>query len=152
MRSAKPYKLKLPCVVGEGEERPVKDIPFAECYPCPAGKAPHASCKHIAALLYALVEFCELGFTREFVTVTDTLQSWNKPHTKKSEPKQAVELDWSKPLLKTAGQAKRLKTKQTPADIAKLDPRAPQDRGSTRHGLHLPSPTRCLSGNTYLAC
>ena len=30
------------------------EINFASCNPCPAGKAPFASCKHIAALCYAL--------------------------------------------------------------------------------------------------
>ena len=30
----------------------------AECG-CPAGKGPHGSCKHIALLAYALVDFCK---------------------------------------------------------------------------------------------
>ena len=62
-----------------------QDITFAECG-CPAGKGPHGSCKHIGALCYALAEFCKLGSTPDFLTCTDRLQSWNKPHAKKVDP------------------------------------------------------------------
>ena len=40
-------------------------IAQAECG-CPAGKGPHASCKHIAALCYALEEFSRFGKLPDF--------------------------------------------------------------------------------------
>ena len=61
------------------------DITSASC-DCPAGKGPTASCKHVGALCYALVEFCASGKTPEFLTCTDRLQQWNKPRPKKVDP------------------------------------------------------------------
>ena len=61
------------------------DIAAASC-DCPAGKGPSASCKHVGALCYALVEFCASGKIREFLTCTDRLQQWNKPRPKKIDP------------------------------------------------------------------
>ena len=58
------------------------DIVGAECG-CPAGKGPHASCKHIGGLCFALEEFSRIGKTPEYSTCTDKLQQWNKPHPKK---------------------------------------------------------------------
>ena len=45
----------------------VECVLFAESMPCPGINAPRASCKHSAALLFALEEFCRLGlkFTEE---------------------------------------------------------------------------------------
>ena len=60
----------------------VYDVIGAECE-CPAGKGPCGSCKHIAAVCYALEEFSCLGKLLEFVTCTDRLQEWNKPRQKK---------------------------------------------------------------------
>ena len=60
------------------------DIMRAECG-CPAGKGPHASCKHIAALCYALEEFSRFGKLPDFLTSTEKLQQWNKPRPKKLE-------------------------------------------------------------------
>ena len=61
------------------------DITSASC-DCPAGKGPSASCKHVGALCYALVEFCASGKVPEFLTCTDRLQQWNKPRPKKIDP------------------------------------------------------------------
>ena len=61
------------------------DITSASC-DCPAGKGPTASCKHVGALCYALVEFCTSGKIPEFLTCTDRLQQWNKPRPKKVDP------------------------------------------------------------------
>jgi len=44
---------------------------------CPAGRGPHASCKHIGALCYALANFCLFGQLPEFLTCTDVKQAWN---------------------------------------------------------------------------
>ena len=63
-------------------------------FSCPAGKAPHASCKHLAVFLYAMEEFSRLRYTRDHVTCTNELQAWNKPHKKKSEPMKRSEMSW----------------------------------------------------------
>ena len=52
---------------------------------CPAGRGPCASCKHVAALCYALEEFSRLGKLPDFVMCTEKLQEWNKPRPKKLE-------------------------------------------------------------------
>ena len=81
----------------------------------PCWKAPRASCKHVAALLFALEEFSRPGYARDALTCTDVLQAWNRPHRKKSEPVKACDLDWTR-----SGKAKR--HKRTAADLE--DPRA----------------------------
>ena len=53
------------------------DVVGAECG-CPAGMGPHASCKHIGGLCYAL-EFTSIGKCPKYLTCTDKLQEWNKP-------------------------------------------------------------------------
>ena len=50
------------------------DILSAKCG-CPAGMGPKASCKHIAALCYALEKFSRLRQLPDFLTCTDELQS-----------------------------------------------------------------------------
>ena len=45
------------------------DITTASC-DCPAGKGPSASCKHVGALCYALVEFCTSGKLQEFTRIS----------------------------------------------------------------------------------
>ena len=47
---------------------------------------PKASCKHIAALCYALEEFTRLWHFPEFLTCTDKLQTWNQPRPEKLQP------------------------------------------------------------------
>ena len=44
----------------------------------PAGKGPHASCKHVAALCYALEEYSRFRQLPDFLTCTDKLQEWNR--------------------------------------------------------------------------
>lgn len=51
----------------------VYDVIGAECG-CPAGKGPCGSCKHIAAVCYALEEFSRLAKLPEFASCTDRLQ------------------------------------------------------------------------------
>ena len=52
----------------------------------PAGKGPTASCKHIGALCYALANFCACGKLPDFITCTEKLQEWNRPHGRKVQP------------------------------------------------------------------
>ena len=98
------------------------EVVCAECS-CPAGKAPYASCKHLAAFLYAMEEFSRLGYTQDPVTCTDELQTWNKPHKKKSEPMKFSEMSWSK----SRGKTSRIKRQAGHHQ----DPRALLERGHT---------------------
>ena len=84
IKTNKLYELKLSVEVVGGDgifRRAVKCVTFAECS-CPAGKAPFASCKDFVAFFYALEDFCKLGLTRNLVTCTEELQTWNKPYKK----------------------------------------------------------------------
>ena len=57
------------------------DVVLAECG-CPARKGPYGSCKHIAALTYALADFSRLCILPAFQTATDKLQQWNQPRSR----------------------------------------------------------------------
>ena len=76
MRKDRIYKLHLQL------DSVSSEIISARCG-CPAGKGPHASCKHVAALCYALVEFNRIRQLPDFQTCTDKLQEWNRPRPKK---------------------------------------------------------------------
>lgn len=89
MRKDRTYKISL--VLAKQSNH----IIAAECG-CPAGKAPTASCKHIAALCYALDKFCKYSELPEFLTCTDRLQSWNQPRPKKVRPVPVQELKFKK--------------------------------------------------------
>ena len=90
------YKVKLSvCNNGEHES----EIRFVSCA-CPAGKGPHGSCKHIAALCYALEEFVRLECTREFETCTSRLQTWNQPRKRKLDSQSVYEIDFSKKIYR----------------------------------------------------
>ena len=61
------------------------DIHHAECG-CPAGLGPSGSCKHIAALAYALEEYSRIRSIRDQVACTSELQTWNRPRKQKLDP------------------------------------------------------------------
>ena len=122
MKTRADYKLRM-CVTVSGEKREVAEDVLCDCT-CPAGKGPKGSCKHLAALMYALEEFTRLGFTRDLATCTDVLQTWNQPSQKKSKPMKIEEMDWQRPAQSDASKEKR---KRTAADIK--DPRALSKRG-----------------------
>ena len=46
---------------------------------CPAGKAPHATCKHIAAVLLMMIHFISTGDVQIEKCCTDNLQTFHKP-------------------------------------------------------------------------
>ena len=124
MRTKTDYRIKL-AVLGDPEAG--RSVTFASCT-CPAGKGPKASCKHIAALMYALEEFSCIGYTRDTVTCTDKLQARNKPASKKSEPMMVKEMEWRKGSaasisIPSAGR----KRKHSAAEVQ--DPRAVTKRG-----------------------
>ena len=56
---------------------------------CPAGKGPAATCKHISALCYLFMDFCESSTIPEFFTCTQRLQEWNQP---RADPKAVTDL------------------------------------------------------------
>ena len=64
------YKIKLTKETGE---------PVNSHCECPAGKGPHGTCKHIAAVLLMLVEFVESGQIDVERSCTDNLQTFHKP-------------------------------------------------------------------------
>ena len=61
------------------------EVDGAECE-CVAGKDPTASCKHIAALCYALEDFSRKRQLPSYLTCTDRLQTWNQPRPRKLQP------------------------------------------------------------------
>ncbi|XP_076091240.1 uncharacterized protein LOC143063144 [Mytilus galloprovincialis] len=64
------YKLKME----KGSGSPVN----SQCE-CPAGKGPHATCKHIAAVLLMLEEFSQSGQLAVEKSCTEGLQTFNQP-------------------------------------------------------------------------
>ena len=91
-------------------------VVYAKCS-CPVGKAPYASCKHLAAT----EEFSQLEYTRDHVTCTDELQAWNKSHRKKPEPIKFSGMSWAKLRWKTSKIKRKAREYQ--------DPRALTERG-----------------------
>ena len=73
------------------------DVSCAQCT-CPAGKGPFDSCKHIAALCFALEDFVKM---REIIleqgeeACTLVLQRWNQPRKKRLESKKIEDIDFS---------------------------------------------------------
>ena len=64
------YKLNI-TMINTGEQ--AGEITYACCSPCPPGKGPFASCKHLAALCFALAELVRLKQSRDFATCTERL-------------------------------------------------------------------------------
>ena len=107
------YKLNV-TMINLGEQ--AGEITYACCSPCPAGKGPFASCKHLAALCFALEEFVRLKKSRDFATCTDRLQAWNQPRKRKLEPRSVYEIDFSKKIYgkENAGDRKILHDPRLP--------------------------------------
>ena len=135
MRSRADYKLKLAVRVKD-DHREIVEVVFVSCT-CPAGKGPKASCKHIAAFMYALEEFTKFGYNRDVVTCTDQLQSWNKPSGKRSEPMRVSDMTWQRKAAPDTGGAVPTEHKSKRKHSAKemCDPRAVQTRGTAQDAL-----------------
>ena len=73
------YDVRLAAIVeqGAGEAESVV-VTWAE-FGCPTGRVPHGSCKHLAAVMYALESFYRLSFMQEEDSCTSKLQKWNQP-------------------------------------------------------------------------
>ena len=72
MKKTIPYTIKL--IIDNNSA----DVEYATCK-CPAGTGPKGSCKHIAAMCYALEDFTRECRLREHVPCTSHLQTWNQP-------------------------------------------------------------------------
>ena len=116
MKKTLKYKLQL-SMVKAGDRS--GEIVYASCHPCPAGKGPQASCKHIAALCYALEEFGRLQSTREFETCTERLQAWNQPRKRKLDAERVYDIDFTR---KVYGKEEKERKKTL------VDPRLPSHR------------------------
>ena len=135
MRTRKPYQLKM-CVEVVGGDgllgRSVKEVKYAECS-CPAGKAPSASCKHLAAFLYAMEEFCRFGYTHDAVTCSDDLQAWKSHTEKKAESMLLQDIVFAKgsraKVTEPVGRERR-------SSEAYHDPRAVGERGMVNNRLN----------------
>lgn len=94
------------------------EIEGAQCG-CPAGRGPKASCKHIAALCYALEDFSRLQQSPDFLTCTDRLQTWNQPRPKKLEPIAVEDLRTRKQQLKPSA----IRSSRQTRTASQFDPR-----------------------------
>ena len=156
MRRATDYRIRFAVKtrpsVGR-EHASVEKFLHSECT-CPAGKGPHASCKHISAVLYALEEFSRLGYARESTTCTERLQQWNQPRSKKAAIKKVSEMDWRKTsLAKQCFGDKQQRPKLASADL--VDPRALSMRGNVQERLEGVVEEHLRRGNIFclvLAC
>ena len=73
------------------------DIQLANCG-CIAGKGPKVSCKHIAALCYALEDLVRIFIDdsrTEALSCTDKLLQWNKPRKRKLSSNRLSEIDFA---------------------------------------------------------
>ena len=59
-------------------EKATGDVINSDCE-CPAGKGPHATCKHVAAILFMLEMFVSTGSLACQKSCTDTLQTFHQP-------------------------------------------------------------------------
>ena len=66
-------------------------IEEAQCE-CPAGMGPLGHCKHVAAILLAIVSFCTTGLYKSRVTCTEKLQTFHKAKKYTGSPMKASEL------------------------------------------------------------
>ena len=82
MKKCAPYKTKI-CLLLSGMAK------LALCT-CTAGLA--GCCNHVAALLYALVEFVRFGLCDEKKSPTSRLCKWNRPRDKRVKPKKIIDV------------------------------------------------------------
>ena len=110
------------------------------CPTCAGGKAPYAPCKRLAAILYAMEEFNQLGYTRDRVTCTDELQTWNKPQRRTSEPMKLSKTTCTKLRGKTSKVKRQAGEHQYPRSLPERVP------VTARLHAHLEDLERKLSG------
>ena len=105
------------------------DVTNAKCS-CPAGQGPSGSCKHLAALCYALEDYVKL---RAIImeagenSCTSLLQKWNQPRKRRLDSKKVEDIDFSSlPHGKDA---------PTRIHYKSYDPRPPSMRKTTKTEL-----------------
>jgi len=64
------YKIRVNRATGE---------PLNSHWECPAGKGPHGTCKHIAAVFLMILHFINTGDVQVEKCCTDNLQTFHKP-------------------------------------------------------------------------
>ena len=113
----------------------VKEIEWASCG-CPAGKAPYASCKHLAAAFYALEEFCRLGYAGDELSCTSKLKEWNIPRKHTLDIHPAENFDLSRPKLPASTMWKVSRKCQPRQKVSFFrDPRPRCERGTVQSRL-----------------
>ena len=73
------------------------NVSSAKCS-CPAGKGPHGSCKHLAALCFAIEDFVKtrnIAFEQGEEACTSVLQKWNQPRKRRLESKKVEDITFS---------------------------------------------------------
>ena len=89
MKKTEVYRVELSQDMASG------DITSALCG-CTAGRGPKGSCKHIAALCYALEDFNRMKRTIPYTACTSKLQEWNRPRKRTLEPQHVDEIKFIK--------------------------------------------------------
>ena len=78
-------------------DRATANVCSAQCS-CPAGKGPCGSCKHLAALCFALEDFVKMRsvvLEKGEDACTSLMQKWNQPRKKRLESKKVEDIDFS---------------------------------------------------------
>ena len=105
------------------------NVSSAKCN-CPAGKGPHGSYKHLAALCFAIEDFIKtqnIALQQGEEACTSALQKWNQPRKRRLESKKLEDITFSSlPYEKTANSRFHYKS---------YDPRPPRMRKTSKTDL-----------------
>ena len=109
-----------------------------------AGNGTTSSCKHKAALYYALEDFSRKRQLPSYLTCTDRLQTWNQPRPRKLQPIPVENLRTCKYEIMPS----KLRSSQQTQIASQSDPRSEALR---KHGLKA---SRCSLSlmNTFRLC
>lgn len=116
------------------------DIEYAQCG-CAAGAGPKGSCKHIAAMCYALEDFSRIHQLRDHVSCTSQLQTWNQPGKRNLD---AAGVDDIRFVKMEYGKAKR------PPMVVPYDPRPIKQRCTTKEEVQSLRQSLECKGNVAL--
>ena len=110
-------------------EKSSVNVSSAKCN-CPAGKGPHGSCKHLAALCFAIEDFVKtrnIALQQGKEACTSVLQKWNQPRKRRLESRKVEDITFSSlPYEKTANSRFHYKS---------YDPRPPKMRKTSKTDL-----------------
>ena len=122
MKKDRTYSLELVII-------PSMEISRGICT-CPAGKGPHGSCKHLAALCFAIEDFVKtrtIALEQGEEACTSLLQKWNQPRKRRLDSKKVEEISFSSLSFGKEGPI-RIHHKS-------YDPRPPSMRNTTQLDL-----------------